>query len=97
MTADDQHPRAPLLIVLGLFLALWLLFAWYVADYISASQTRALIRDESAAVDAQADNIAHNIDINLDHLHGIPALVARNEGVLAALGRLGAPPSSPTG
>lgn len=90
MTTDDQHQKAPLLIGLGIFLAFWLLFAWFVADFISASQTRGLIQNESAAVDAQADNIAHNIDINLDHLHGIPSLVAKNEGVLAALTQRGA-------
>ncbi len=83
-----------LLALLGLLLMAWLLVSWLAADYILTARTRALIQTETADLDLQADNMAKNIGRNLEYLHGIPSVVARDESILRGLSRFGATASS---
>ena len=80
--------------MLGLLVMAWLLVSWFAADYILTGRTNALIQAETAELNLQADNMAKNIGRNLEYLHGIPSVLARDENILKALSRFGAAASS---
>ena len=86
----SQSKKASLFVKLGILLALWLVSSWFIADYILTSQTHALVQKETDDLSQQADNMARNIGRNLEYLHGIPSLLAKDENVLKALSRFGA-------
>ena len=67
----------------------WLAATWSVTDQILASRTNALIKEKKAAINQQSINIADGIAHELDNLHGVPTLVARDGGVISALSRFG--------
>ena len=73
----------------GAMLLLWTLLSWFVADATQKSHTRQLIQNETVALDTLAGNTAQAIDLGLDYLHGITALVARGELIPAAMSRFG--------
>ena len=77
------------LIKAGTLLLLWTLLSWFVADATRKSHTRDLIQNETIALDSLASNTAQAIDFGLDYLHGIPALVAKDELITPALLRFG--------
>ncbi|MDP2825347.1 MAG: ATP-binding protein [Sulfuritalea sp.] len=74
---------------IGILLMVWLFSSWLVADSILKSRTHQLIQSETAALDKVVTNAARIIDLSLDRLHGISAVVAADEKVLAALSRPG--------
>jgi len=82
--------RARVFSGLGAMLVFWLVASWFIATHIQTSRTQTLIQEETADIVEQADNLARNIGSNLDFLHGIPSLLARDENVLKALSRFGA-------
>jgi len=65
----------------------WLAGSWLVADYLQTSRATALISEQTHTINQQAENIKVNIFHNLDTLHGIPSVVARDGDVLRALSR----------
>jgi len=68
-------------------LLLWLLFSWFFASSMQARRAQTLVHESSETIGRQAENIKANVFRNLDVLHGIPAVVAKDAGVLAALSR----------
>jgi C4-dicarboxylate-specific signal transduction histidine kinase len=68
-------------------LMIWLAGSWFVADYLQTSRVNALIGEQTSTISQQAENIKVNISHNLDTLHGIPSVVARDGDVLRALSR----------
>jgi C4-dicarboxylate-specific signal transduction histidine kinase len=86
MHEDEGHVVTHAFLALfSMLLALWLLSSWLVADSILKSRTSKLIQNETTALQDLANNTANAIDLSLDYLHGIPALIAREEKVSAAL------------
>jgi len=71
----------------GAMLVLWLLLSWVAADSILKSHNSEIIKAETVALDQQVKNSAESIDIGLDYLHGIAALVAKDEKITSALSR----------
>ena len=78
-----------ILIKAAALLLLWSLSSWYVADATQKLHTRQLIQNETVALDSLANNTAQAIDFGLDYLHGIPALVAKDELIAPAMSRFG--------
>jgi two-component system, sensor histidine kinase and response regulator len=76
---------------------LWLSVSLFVTDLMLKTHINTLIKDKSAAISLQSANIAKSIASNLEDLHGIPTLVARDAGVLSALSRFGSDAPASTG
>ena len=60
----------------GALLLLWTFLSWFIADATQKSHTREYIQAETVGLDNLVNNTAQSIDLGLDYLHGIPALVA---------------------
>ena len=69
----------------GAQLLLWTLISWFIADAMQTTHTRELIRAESGSLESLVSNTAQSIDLGLDYLHGIPALVAKDELIAPAM------------
>jgi PAS domain S-box-containing protein len=61
---------------------LWLAFSWLISSYFLTKRIDAFVHEQIAAIDQKAVNIFSNIELTLDDMHGIPALVARDAGVI---------------
>ena len=72
---------------------LWLGASWLATDYILSTRVNTLIHEQNGAIRQQATNISKGVAENLEDLHGIPTLIARDAGVLSALAHFGATPS----
>ena len=69
---------------------LWLAVSLFVTDRMLTTRVDELIQEKTTLINQQAANIAKGIAANLEGLHGIPTIVARDAGVLSALSRFGA-------
>lgn len=76
-------------------LLLWTVLSWLVANAIQKSQTSELIQNETAGLASLVSNTAESIDLGLDYLHGIPALVANDELLAPVMARFGS--TTPSG
>nr|MBF0425940.1 response regulator [Magnetococcales bacterium] len=73
------------LVYFALVSALWFLISWLSADEIFTTSIDHYIGKERSLQAETIDSLANNISSSLDHLHGIPLLVANNTSVLGAL------------
>ncbi|MDO8351520.1 MAG: response regulator [Gallionella sp.] len=71
-------------------LMVWLAGSWLAADSLQTSRANALISEQTGTISQQAENIKVNISHNLETLHGIPSVVARDGDVLRALSHFSA-------
>lgn len=65
----------------------WLAGSWFAANSVQTSRSDALIREQTSTINQQAENIKINISRNLETLHGIPSVVAKDGEVLRSLSR----------
>jgi PAS domain S-box-containing protein len=85
----EEAPRRILAASLAL-VAGWTVGAWLIADASHRSRSLELIAEQTRASTTQARDAAYNIKRHLGYLHGIPAVMARNDAIRAALARFGA-------
>ncbi len=74
----------------GIALAFWLVGSWLVTDYIMTSRITALVREKTADINLQADNIENNLFHSFNRFHGIASVISRDTDVLRAISRFGA-------
>jgi len=98
MTEDQRRESKFIFLAgFGILMLLWLASSWLIADQTLKVRTQESIRTETFALEELSGNTAKSIDRSLDYLHGIPALVAREEMISTALLQLGTTiPSSTT-
>ncbi len=72
---------------------LWLSVSWFATDYLLSARITALLHEQSLTIHQQSLNISKSVAANLEDLHGIPTLIARDAGVVTALSRFGSTPS----
>lgn len=74
----------------SLLVAIWGVFAWFIAGHRFDSRATALVGHETQLAEQQADIVARNIDRDLDYLRGILSQLASDDGIRTALLRFGA-------
>ncbi len=79
-------------VICSIALLVWLFSSWLLVNSLQNSRADALIREHSAAISQQAENIQINISRHLETLHGIPTVVARDGEVVRALQHSGITP-----
>ncbi|MBF0529610.1 MAG: PAS domain S-box protein, partial [Deltaproteobacteria bacterium] len=91
MLENQSHgSKASLYSALSILFVIWLVSSWFIADFILESRARELIDMESAALKIRADNLVHNINNDIKHLHGVLSMIAKDEQILTGLAGLGA-------
>jgi PAS domain S-box-containing protein len=61
---------------------IWLALSWFFTGYILAKRIDTFAHDQIATLNLKAVNITSNIELTLDDMRGIPALIARDAGVV---------------
>jgi len=86
---DIRRLSFSFLIKSGSLLLLWTLSSWFIANATQKSHTQELIQNETIGLEQLVSNTAQSIDLGLDYLHGIPALVAKDELLVQSMSRFG--------
>jgi PAS domain S-box-containing protein len=61
---------------------IWLALSWFITGYMLAKHIDTFEHDQIALVDQKVVDIAANIELALEDLHGIPTLIARDASVI---------------
>ncbi|MEI7843541.1 MAG: PAS domain S-box protein, partial [Gallionellaceae bacterium] len=83
-TLLNQIQKTSTLLVLGVS-AVWILFAWGIADHFLTSQLQSLINVEKAALERQSATVAEAVGQHLAQLHGAAQVVANEAAAIKTL------------
>jgi PAS domain S-box-containing protein len=61
---------------------IWFVISWFLTGYLLDNRIDTFAQDQVAEINLKAVNITSNIKLTLDDMHGIPALIARDAGVI---------------
>ena len=71
--------------IFGIFLGLWLVVSWIVADNKTIADIRELSQDTQQDLDVKAEYLASILKSRIEHLSNVPQLVGKEQNVLKAL------------